>query len=74
MLCGNGSFPQSLKDEDSAPTGSQKAFPDRSAGEHRTSRGGPFCQKNGLVPAVADGSVQKSDTSLEGRGRRSWTG
>jgi len=36
----------------------------RSAKEHRTSRGCPFCQKNDLVPETADGRVQESDTSL----------
>jgi hypothetical protein len=68
MLCGNGSFPPSSKEEDSVPTGSMKRhFLTRSAGKHRTSRGCPFCQKNGLVPVTADGGVQESDTSLEWR-------
>ena len=68
MLCGNGSFPPSSKEEDSVPTGSIKRhFLTRSAGKHRTSRVCPFCQKNDLVPVTADGGVQESDTSLEWR-------
>jgi len=59
MLYGNRSFPASPKDEDSVPTGSMKRhFLTRGAGEHRTSRGCPFCQKNDLVPVTADGKVQ----------------
>ena len=69
MLYGNGSFPLSPKDEDSAPTGSMKRhFLTRGAGEHRTSRGGPFCQKNDLALVTADGRVQEISTSLDWRG------
>ena len=68
VLCSNGSSPPSSNDEDSVPTGNMRRhFLTRSAGEHRTSRGCPFCQKNDLVPVTADGSVQESDTSLEWR-------
>jgi len=67
MLYGNGSFLPSSNDEDSVPTGSEKTFLTRSAGEHRTSSGGPFCQKSDLVPVTADGRVQENSTSLDGR-------
>jgi hypothetical protein len=68
VLCSNGSFPPSSNDEDSVPTGNMRRhFLTRSAGEHSTSRGCPFFQKNHLVPMTADGRVQESDTSLDGR-------
>ena len=48
--------------------GSMKTpFSTRSAGEHRTSMGGPFCQKSDLVPVTADGRVQESKRSLDRR-------
>ena len=67
MLYGNGRFPPPPENEDSVPTGSQKAFPDRSAGEHRASRGCPFCQKSDLVPVTAEGRVQENKRSLDWR-------
>ena len=49
--------------------GSMKTpFSTRSAGEHRTSMGGPFCQKSDLVPVTADGRVQETKRSLDWRG------
>ena len=49
MLYDNGSFPPSPEDEDSVLTGSMKRhLLTRGAGEHRTSRGCLFCQKNDL--------------------------
>ena len=65
MLYGNGRFPPPPENEDSVPTGSQKAFPDRSAGEHRASRGCPFCQKSDFVPVTADGRVRENKTPLD---------
>ena len=67
MLYGDGSFLPSSKDEDSVPTGSEKAFLTRNAREHRTSSGGLFCQKSDLVPVPADGRVQENSTSLDWR-------
>ena len=68
VLYGNGSFSSSSKDEDSVPTGSMKGyFLTRSAGEHRTSRGCPFCQKSDLVPVTANGRAQKKSTLLDWR-------
>jgi len=68
MLYGNGGFPPSSKEENSVLTGSMKRhFLTRSAGEHRTSKGCPLCQKNDLVPVMADGRVQASDTLLDWR-------
>ena len=61
-------FPPSSKDEDSVPTGSMKRhLLTRSAGEHRTSRGCLFCQKNDFVSVTADGRVQENSTSLDWR-------
>ena len=48
--------------------GAKRYFLTRSAGKHGTSRGCPFCQKNGLVSVTADGRVKESDTSLDWRG------
>ena len=45
----------------------KRHFLTRSAGEHGSSRGCPFCQKNDLVPVTADGRVQESDTPLDWR-------
>jgi hypothetical protein len=60
MPYGNRSFPPSSKDEDSVPRGSMKRhLLTRSAGEHRTSRGCLFCQKNDLVSVTADGTVHR---------------
>jgi hypothetical protein len=68
MLYGNGGFPPSSKEENKVSTGSMKRhFLTRSTGEYRTSRGCPLCQKNNLVPVMADGRVQASDTSLDWR-------
>jgi hypothetical protein len=39
----------------------------RSAKEHRTSMGCPFCQKSDLVPVTADGRVQENKRSLDWR-------
>ena len=70
VLCSNGSFPPSSNDEDSVPTGNMRRhFLTRSAGEHSTSRGCPFFQKNHLVPMMADGRVQETNTSLNWRRR-----
>ena len=60
MLYDNGSFPPWPEDEDSVSTGSMKRhLLTRSAGEHRTSRGCLFCQKNDLVPGTTDGTVHR---------------
>jgi hypothetical protein len=68
MPYGNGSFPRPSKDEDSVPRGSMKRhLLTRSAGEHRTSRGCLFCQKNDLASVTADGRVQENSTSLHWR-------
>ena len=68
MPYGNGSFPRPSKDEDSVPRGSMKRhLLTRSAGEHRTSRGCLFCQKNDFVSVTADGRVQENSTSLHWR-------
>jgi hypothetical protein len=68
MLYCNGNFPRSSKDENIAPTGSMKRhFWTKNAGEHRTSRSCPVCQKSDLVPVTADGRVQENSTSLNWR-------
>ena len=81
MLYGNGSFPLSPKDEDSAPTGSMKRhFLTRGAEEHRTSMGCPFCQKK--RSCAGDGGWKSTGNQyIAGlawlhcvqSGRRSWT-
>ena len=45
----------------------KRPFSTRSAKEHRTSMGCPFCQKSDLVPVTADGRVQESKRSLDWR-------
>ena len=45
----------------------KRHFLTRSAGEHGSSRGRSFCQKNGLVLVTADGRVQENDTPLDWR-------
>jgi len=61
MLYGSGSFlSSSSKDEDCVSTGSMKGhFLTRSAGEHRTSRGCLFSQRNDPVPVTPDGGVRR---------------
>ena len=45
----------------------KRPFSRRSAKEHRTSMGCPFCQKSDPVPVTADGRVQESKRSLDWR-------
>jgi hypothetical protein len=45
----------------------KRPFSTRSAKEHRTSMGCPFCQKSDLVPVTADGRVQENKRSLDWR-------
>jgi hypothetical protein len=45
----------------------KRHFLTRSVGKHITSRGCLFCKKNDLVLVTADGRVQETNTSLEGR-------
>ena len=53
MPYGNGSFPRPPKDEDSLPRGSMKRhLLTRSAGEHRTGRGGPCCRREEYRRAI----------------------